>query len=111
MELKKYDTEIIAKFRDDKGTYKIGLGSESLKMTDEELEALATQKYNEIKYREANPLPPTYQELRAKEYLAKGLTTDKLIIALWEKVVENRPEEADKIQAERIAIKQQIPKK
>ena len=54
---------------------------------------------------------PTYQEWRAKEYLAKGLTPDKLIVALWEKVVENRPEEADKIQVERVAIKEQIPKK
>ena len=53
----------------------------------------------------------TTDELRQKEYLAKGLTPDKLIVALWEKVVEGRPEEADKIQAERIAIKQQIPKK
>ena len=77
----------------------------------EATEELAIQKYNEIKYREANPLPPTTEELRQKEYLAKGLTPEKLIIALWEKVVEGRPEEADKIQAERIAIKQQIPKK
>ena len=77
----------------------------------EATEELAIQKYNEIKYKEANPLPPTYQELRAKEFLEKGLTTEKLIIALWEKVVEGRPEEADKIQAERITIKEQIPKK
>ena len=77
----------------------------------EATEELAIQKYNEIKYKEANPLPPTYQELRAKEFLEKGLTTEKLIIALWEKVVGGRPEEADKIQLERITIKEQIQKK
>lgn len=76
----------------------------------EATEELAIKKYNEIKYREANPLPPSYKELRAKEYLAKGLTPDKLIVALWEKVVEGRPEEADKIQAERIAVKDKFPK-
>ena len=76
----------------------------------EATEELAIQKYNEIKYKEANPPLPTTEELRRKEYLAKGLTPDKLIVALWEKVVEGRPEEADKIQAERIAIKDKYPK-
>ncbi|MBM4172517.1 MAG: hypothetical protein FJ214_11665 [Ignavibacteria bacterium] len=47
-----------------------------------ETEELAIAKYNEIKFREANPLPPTYTELRQKEYLEKGITPDKMIIAL-----------------------------
>ena len=111
MVLKYYDNEVVAKIIDGEGIYKIGLGAESLKMTNEELEALANQKYNEMKYNEANPPLPTTEELRQKEYLAKGLTTDKLIVTLWEKVVEGRPEEADKIQSERIAIKEQFPKK
>lgn len=76
----------------------------------EATEQLAIEKYNTIKFREANPSPPSYQELREKEYLAKGITIDKMTIALWEKVVEGRSEETDKIQVEREAVKVKIPK-
>jgi len=104
-------TEIIAKFKDDFGNiYKIGLGIESLNKTDKELEELATAKYNEIKYREANPPKPTYVELRQKEYIAKGVTEDKMIVALWEKVVENRNQSANDLQTIREQIKTKFPK-
>jgi hypothetical protein len=33
-----------------------------------------------------------------------------MIIALWEMVVENRPEKADELQARRLEIKAQFPK-
>lgn len=72
----------------------------------EATEELAIEKYNGIKYREANPPPPTYQELRAKEYPS----TDELIVALWELIVEKRPETANELQAKREAVKQKYPK-
>ena len=62
------------------------------------------QTLNEAKLR------AKYSENRAKEYEKQGLTADKMIIALWEKVVENRPESADTIQAKRTEIKAKYPK-
>ena len=50
------------------------------------------------------------EEKRKAEYIAKCLTPEKLIIALWEKVVEGRSEEADKLQAERQKVKEKYPK-
>ena len=52
----------------------------------------------------------TVEEKRKAEYLEKGLTPEKLIIALWEDMVEGRPEEVNRIQAERLAVKQKYPK-
>lgn len=72
----------------------------------EPTEELAIQKYNEIKYREANPPLPSYQELRRNEYPALS----ELIVALWEKVVENRPELAIELQSKREEVKQKYPK-
>ena len=107
MEYIRHSQTIIAKMKDESGNiFKIDLGVNSLTKTDAELEQLALEKYTAIKEREANPPAPTYEELRAKEYPS----TDKLVVALWEKVVEGRPEEADKLQAERLAVKQKYPK-
>jgi len=44
---------------------------------------------------------PTYEDLRRAEYPK----TDELIVALWEQVIEGRPESAAILQAEREAIK------
>lgn len=46
---------------------------------------------------------------RRSRYVAEGCTEDALIVALWEKTMENRPEAADAIQAKRVAIKAAIP--
>jgi hypothetical protein len=35
---------------------------------------------------------------------------DDMIVALWEMVVENRPEYAEQLQARRVEIKSQYPK-
>lgn len=43
---------------------------------------------------------------RKKEYPP----TDELVVALWEKIIENKPESADALQAERIKVKQKYPK-
>lgn len=49
---------------------------------------------------------PTYAEMRAKEYP----TTDALIVALWERLIENRPEASVALQAQRLAVKAKYPK-
>lgn len=48
----------------------------------------------------------TYEDLRRAEYPS----TDELIIALWEQVVEGRPESAAILQAKREKIKLSYPK-
>ncbi|MEW6039934.1 MAG: hypothetical protein AB1633_00235 [Elusimicrobiota bacterium] len=111
MEIKRYETEVFAKVIDTNGNiYKIGLGAKALNLTDDECIKLAEQKYAEIKYKEANPDPPSYKELREKAYDEKGATRDRMIIALWKKVIEGRSEEADKLQAARLEVKQKYPK-
>lgn len=52
-----------------------------------------------------DPTPP-YDELRRKEYP----TTDELIVALWERIVEGRNEASDTLQAKREVIKAKYPK-
>ena len=49
---------------------------------------------------------PTYEDLRRAEYPK----TDELIVALWEQVVEGRPESAVILQAKREKIKLSYPK-
>lgn len=72
----------------------------------EATEELALEKYNAIKYREANPPKPSYEELRLKEYP----TPHEMTVALWESVVEGRPEAKDLLQAKRIVVKEKYPK-
>ena len=57
------------------------------------------------------PAPPTpdtrtYAEKRAAEYPSLA----ELNVAIWEKVVENRPEAADALEAKRQEIKAKYPK-
>jgi len=56
---------------------------------------------------EANKPIPTIDELRRAEYPK----TDELIVALWEQVIEGRPESATILQAEREAVKIKYSKK
>ena len=49
-----------------------------------------------------------YANLLEMEYLKQGLTEHALIIALWEKLVENRPDLADALQAVRDKVKHDI---
>jgi len=83
-------------FLDDKGEY----------FLVETTEQLAIEKYNAIKFREANLPPPSYQELRKKEYPS----TDDMIVALWEWQVEGRMESKDLLQAKRETVKTKYPK-
>ncbi len=49
----------------------------------ESTEELAIEKYNAIKFREANPPKPSYKELRAKEYPP---IPDQLDMIYWDRI-------------------------
>lgn len=51
-----------------------------------------------------------YKPTRKGEYNKRGLLDHELIVALWEHVIEERPEMANKLQAIRESVKQGIPK-
>jgi hypothetical protein len=50
-----------------------------------------------------------YIDSRKKAYVSEGATVEALSIALWEKE-EGKPQEFDRIQAIRLAIKERYPK-
>lgn len=52
---------------------------------------------------------PCIADQRLEKYLEEGLTDHELIVALWEHVIENRPEAAAELQAVRQTIKQALP--
>lgn len=52
----------------------------------------------------------SYKENRIKEYIEKGITVDALIIALWEKLIEQDPSAADALQVLRQQVKDNNPK-
>lgn len=54
----------------------------------------------------APPPAPTYADLRAREYPP----TDALVVALWERFIEGRPEASEALEAQRQAIKAKHPK-
>jgi hypothetical protein len=49
------------------------------------------------------------QAEREKEYAKQGCTSDKMIIALWEFVIEGKQENLKEIQTKRVSIKESIP--
>ena len=51
-----------------------------------------------------------YIDQRLEAYQKEGITTHALVVAVWERIVENRPESSDNLQAKREVIKQRIPK-
>ena len=55
---------------------------------------------------EANKPVPTYADLRRAEYPS----IEEINVALWELVVEGRPEAADALQIKRLKVKERIPK-
>jgi hypothetical protein len=83
------------------------------------------QTYENIVWLDDNFVPPTKEEVGAelerlndewnsKEYsrIRESMYPSEkdLIVALWEMVVENRPEAANYLQENRDAVKNQIPK-
>lgn len=51
-----------------------------------------------------------YQRDREREYIKRGCAPDKLIVALWEHVIEGSPAMAIDLQATRVSIKESLPK-
>lgn len=54
--------------------------------------------------------PPSVEERRREAYEARGATIEALVVAMWEKLIEGRPEAADAIQAARAEVKAEVPK-
>lgn len=71
---------------------------------DIEVKFVTDEEYSAIM--EANKPISTYEDLRRAEYPK----TDELIVALWEQVIEGRPESAAILQAERESVKLKFPK-
>ena len=64
----------------------------------------------EIEKGEAEILPyvapvKTTEELRGEAYRAQGVTIEAMVIAMWERLIENRQEAVQKLQAKRNKIK------
>lgn len=57
-------------------------------------------------------VPPqlTVEQQRQQAYLDAGITHDVMIEALWEQLVEGRPEKANQLQAKRAEVKARFPK-
>lgn len=84
MELIRNDNELLVKFKDEeKNTYKIGLGSDSLNMSESEAIEKASKLFEEIKAQKSNPSTPDYKILRAKEYPP---IEEQLDLIYWDKV-------------------------
>lgn len=73
-----------------------------LKVVDGQMVVDEAKKAVVLKERAAK----TWLEGRQKEYPR----TDELVVALWERLVEGRPEASEALQAKREAIKQKYPK-
>jgi hypothetical protein len=53
-------------------------------------------------------VPDTVGSRRRAAYLQQGITTDEMIVALWERVVEGRSESSDELQHLREVIKRRL---
>lgn len=51
-----------------------------------------------------------YEGKRRIEYTKQGVTIDAMIVALWEKIVENKPQAMNDLQTKRLRVKSDIPK-
>ena len=54
-------------------------------------------------------VPEDYLDKRRAAYLEQGITVENLVLALWERMVEGKPEASENLQALREAIHQQFP--
>lgn len=54
------------------------------------------------------PLP--FEEQRKLLYELRGVTIEKMVVALWERVVEGRAEESNSLQSIRSDVKLELPK-
>lgn len=54
-------------------------------------------------------VPEDYQDKREAAYQEQGITVEAMIVALWERVVENSPAASEALQAIREEIKAEFP--
>lgn len=54
-------------------------------------------------------VPEDYRDRRQQAYIERGVTVEAMVIALWERVVEGRPEASDALQSIRETIKAEFP--
>lgn len=78
-----------------------GIAEEAIDETSQEFVQYATLRDNPVL---------SYDEARNKAYNQQGCDAHSLVIALWERIVENRPESSVDIEATRQQIKIDNPK-
>ncbi len=84
---------------------------EWLKISGNEIEPQFTTEEQVVKDNEAAAeAAVAWIGEREAEYIKEGCTPKALIIALWERVVEGRPETSDALEIKRQAVKIRIPK-
>lgn len=89
---------------------RVGQQQQVVELTGKELE---DRKKEEAEVRAARlkyEQEEKYKDDRKFNYNGEGATIDNLIVALWEKIVENDSTLADELQTKRLAIKAQFPK-
>jgi len=93
------------KIKEEKNT---GLISSSCEQPESESLIEITEMEFKAIQEELKPAPhiPTIDDLRRAEFPNEH----DLIVALWELVVENRPESAEALQIKRLIVKERIPK-
>lgn len=52
----------------------------------------------------------TVEDKRKAAYSLAGVSTDRMVVAMWESLIEKRPEAAQEIQAIRAQVKATLPK-
>lgn len=83
---------------------------EGLEWLDEDQQAPTEREVNaEMARLEAEAADNAYRRQRRDAYTAAGATLTALLIALWEHLVEERPQEAARLQRIRETIKERFP--
>lgn len=96
--------KVISKFELPKGPHKFEDDVEVVEV--ETREDLSQVEVYVEKPEDRLPESERYAYLRQQEYPS----TSEMVVALWEKLVENRPEALEALQAKREAVKQKNPK-
>lgn len=83
-----------------------GVSGSNVGRIDFRPEATEADKASAAAILEAHDPAPTYDAERRNEYPP----TDAMVVALWERIVEGRPEAAAALQAQREGVKAKYPK-
>lgn len=85
-----------------------GVADETPPRIDFRPEATEKQRQQAQTILEAH-VPEDYRDRREKAYVERGVTVEAMVIALWERVVEGRPEASEALQAIREGVKAEFP--